>query len=97
MSNSKIHISLLTAVNDLPYVLPLASALASQGIFVDFIANDEMQSDYSVRHHRIHSSNLRRNQDELAPIIDKIIRLTEYYLKLIMYAATTKTRIFHII
>jgi hypothetical protein len=97
MSNSKIHISLLTAGNDPPYVLPLASALASQGILVDFIANDEMQSHHSVQHDGIRYFNLRGNQDESAPMINKIIRLTKYYLKLIMYAATSETKIFHII
>jgi D-inositol-3-phosphate glycosyltransferase len=97
MGIHKTKISLLTGGNDPHYVMPLASILATKGMKIDFVGNDEMKSHHLIRHHGIHYYNLRGNQDESAPLPKKIIRIIRYYLKLIMYAAKTETRIFHII
>jgi D-inositol-3-phosphate glycosyltransferase len=96
LSKRALRVSLLTGGHDAPYVLPLASTLASQGVIVDFIGGDDMQNTPVARTPKVHYHNLRGDQSETAPLITKIFRVLNYYWKLIRYSAQTDSTIFHI-
>lgn len=92
-----MKISLLTGGDDPTYALPLTSALVSKGITVDFIGNDAMQNVDAVKNISVNYFNLRGDQDEHVPTIDKVIRILKYYFKLLKYSATTDSKLFHIL
>ena len=92
-----MRITILTGGDDPSYALPLLSALIDKGLTVDFIGNDKMQNAEIVKHGNVNYLNLRGDQNPEAPIQEKIIRIFKYYLKLIVYAARTDSRIFHIL
>jgi D-inositol-3-phosphate glycosyltransferase len=92
-----LKVSLLTGGGDKPYALGLLNALISQGITVDFIGNDEMSTADVVADKRVNFLNLRGNQSPSAPTLKKIYRVLRYYFRLLKYAATTESVIFHIL
>ncbi|MFX1590358.1 MAG: hypothetical protein ACFFC1_19670, partial [Promethearchaeota archaeon] len=92
-----MKVSLLTGGKDKPYVLGLLSGLIPNGITVDFIGNDEMQKASVMRNDNVNYYNLRGDQNEHAPMKEKIVRVLKYYFKLIKYAAFTDSKLFHII
>jgi glycosyltransferase involved in cell wall biosynthesis len=96
-NNNKIKISLLTGGDDPSYALPLLSSLISQGIRVDFIGNNAMQSNNVVNNKNVNYLNLRGDQSESAPITRKIVRIVKYYCRLLKYTAQTDSKIFHIL
>jgi D-inositol-3-phosphate glycosyltransferase len=92
-----LKVSLLTGGKDKPYVLGLLSAIVSNGIYVNFIGNDEMENAAIMKNKNVGYYNLRGDQSPHAPANKKIIRVLKYYLKLIIYAAKTESKLFHII
>lgn len=92
-----MKVSLFTGGGDPHYALGLLSSLTSQDIVVDFIGNDSMKDADAIQRENVTYYNLRGNQNPYAPIKAKIIRILEYYLKLIKYAASTDSEIFHIL
>jgi len=92
-----MKVSLLTGGDDPSYAIPLMSSLASKGIEVDFIGNDQMQRSEAVNNERVNYLNLRGDQSENAPVTTKIIRVSKYYSRLVKYAFQTDSRIFHIL
>lgn len=91
-----MKVSLLTGGGSAPYVLSLLSGLISQGITIDFIGNDEMESAEVFRNINVNHFNLRGDQNHNAPMTQKIFRILKYYFRLVKYAAVTDSKLFHI-
>jgi len=91
------QISLLTAGRDKPYALGLATALAAAGLKVDFVGGDEMDGPELHGNPQINFLNLRGDQDVDARLLKKMARVLAYYFRLILYAATSRTKVFHIL
>jgi D-inositol-3-phosphate glycosyltransferase len=92
-----MKVALLSAGRDKPYALGIAEALLNKGIRIDFIGNSELQNEPIFANELATYYNLRGDQSYKAPIFSKISRVIIYYLKLIKYAGSTKTKIFHIL
>jgi glycosyltransferase involved in cell wall biosynthesis len=92
-----IQVGLLTAGNDRPYALGLASALVSQGIFVDFIGSDALDAPELHNTPLINFLNLRGDQSEHVSLSKKIARLLKYYSRLLWYSVVSRPRVFHIL
>lgn len=94
---SKLHIGLLTGGDDRPYALGMAGALISQGIYVDFIASDQLKSPELEQSPLLDFKNLRGNQSPNASFVAKAKRIALYYLRLLQYATTAKPKVLHIL
>ena len=70
-----IQLGLLTGGNDRPYALGLASALAAQGIFMDFIGSDALDAPDLHNTPLVNFLNLRGDQREDVSFARKMIRL----------------------
>lgn len=92
-----LRVALLTGGTDKPYALGLALALASQGIFLDFIGSDEVSGPGLLINPQVNFLNLRGDQRSEASLAMKIKRVATYYWRLIWYSATAKPNIFHIL
>jgi glycosyltransferase involved in cell wall biosynthesis len=90
-------VSLLTGGSDKPYAIGLASALAAEGIAVDFVGSDELDCPEVRQIPQLTFLNLRGDQREDAPMTAKVSRLVTYYARLLRYAATARPRILHIL
>jgi len=92
-----MKVSLFTAGKDPHYALGLLSGLILQDIYIDFIGNDSMKDSPIVNDKKVNYLNLRGDQTADAPFKDKVIRVLNYYYKLIKYAAKTDSTTFHIL
>jgi D-inositol-3-phosphate glycosyltransferase len=92
-----IKVSLLTGGDDPNYAVPLAAALANQGVHVDFIGNDDMKNALDLKHANIEYFNLRGDQTAGAPLHSKMARIVRYYQNLVSYTLRTDSRLFHIL
>ena len=92
-----MKVAILTGGGDKPYAIGLLEALVAKGICVDFIGNDEMGSCEIVKHENVSFFNLRGDQTTTASKAKKIFRVLLYYIRLIKYVTTTKTKVFHIL
>ena len=92
-----IRVALLTGGGDKPYALGMAAALTSVGIRVDFIGSDDLSVPEIVNNPRVNCLNLRGDQSPDASWAAKIGRVLRYYVRLILYAATAKPKLFHIL
>ncbi|MBV9274337.1 MAG: glycosyltransferase family 4 protein [Verrucomicrobia bacterium] len=90
-------VAVLTGGGDRPYALGLATALINQGLAFDFIASDELDHPDLRRNPLVHFLNLRKEMGADVPAMRKILRVLLYYWRLIVYAATAKPRLFHIL
>ena len=89
--------SLLTAGRDKPYALGLATALTAAGMKVDFVGGDELDSPELRGNPQINFLNLRGDQSVDAGLLEKMARVLFYYFRLILYAATARPKIFHVL
>lgn len=92
-----MKVSLLTGGKDIHYALGLVSGLASRKISIDFIGNDEMQFSELAQNNNVSYLNLRGDQRSKAGISQKAKRVLVYYYKLLKYAATADSKLFHIL
>ena len=92
-----MKISLLTGGQDLHYALGLLSGLVRQNIDVEFVGNDAMQASEVTQYSNVKYVNLRGDQSSNATLHEKVRRVLKYYVKLIKYAATTDSQLFHIL
>ena len=97
VSPAEIEIGLLTGCQDRPYAFGLAMALASQGVCLDVIGSDEVDSPEMHSTARLNFLNLRGNQRQDLNPAEKLSRLLIYYLRLTRYAMRVKPRILHIL
>jgi glycosyltransferase involved in cell wall biosynthesis len=92
-----IHVTLLTGGGDKPYALGLATALTSAGVIVDFIGSDDHVVRELLANPRVNFHNLRGAQRPQVSRVTKVLRVLNYYFRLIGYAAKAKPAIFHIL
>jgi D-inositol-3-phosphate glycosyltransferase len=90
-------VCLLTGGIDRPYVHGLTNALSSVGVTIDLIGSDELDEPELHNKPGVRFLNLRGDQRPKASAKAKIRRILTYYSRLILYAATAKPRIFHIL
>lgn len=90
-------VALLTGGGDRPYVIGLATALASKGAALDLIGSDELDSPDLRGMPEVNFLNLRGDQRPEASLVSKVLRVLTYYARLICYAATAEPEIFHIL
>ncbi|MCU1253687.1 MAG: hypothetical protein JWQ49_6716 [Edaphobacter sp.] len=88
---------MLTGCQDRHYACGLAMALASEGVILDIIGNDEMDSAELHASPNLHFLNFRKGQCKDASFAHKLWRLLVYYAKLIRYVARSRSRILHIL
>ena len=92
-----LRVSVLSGADDPNYAVPLAASVAERGVHVEFVGNDAMAAAAGLKHRNIEYLNLRGDQDPAASWPAKTARVFRYYQKLISYAATTESRVFHIL
>jgi glycosyltransferase involved in cell wall biosynthesis len=92
-----IAVTVFTGGFDRPYALGLVTALATKNIFVEVIGTDQM--DFPEWHISplISFRNLQGNKREHARVREKLWRVLRYYARLVRYAATSHSKIFHIL
>jgi D-inositol-3-phosphate glycosyltransferase len=91
------QIALLTGGGDRPYALGLALALANQGVLLDFIGSDFLESPELDSHQNVRVLNLRGDMSPEAPALAKVVRVLKYYWRLFRYAISAEAPIFHIL
>jgi glycosyltransferase involved in cell wall biosynthesis len=91
------HIALLTGGRDRPYVLGLTKALVEEGVHLDLIGSDELEDPAFRASPQVNFMNFRGNLRAEATAATKVARVIAYYMRLVVYAATAKPRIFHIL
>ncbi len=92
-----LRVGLLTGGSDKPYALGLTTALAAQGVLVDFIGSDKLETPQVTGYPGVDFYNLRGDQSENVPFFRKVSRVLAYYWRLMVYAATGRPRILHIL
>ena len=97
VASHEIAVSLLTGGSDKPYVFGLATELSSKGVTQDLIASDELDSSEFRDIPRLRFLKLRGDQNPHVGLWEKTARILSYYAKLIVYAATAKPKIFHVL
>jgi D-inositol-3-phosphate glycosyltransferase len=95
--STMLSVSLLTGGGDKPYALGMAAALTSAGISLDFIGSDDLNVPELRDNSRINFLNLRGDQRPEASLVEKALRVLNYYARLVRYAATAKPKLFHIL
>ena len=90
-------VALLTGGGDRPYALGLAQSLAQEGVSLDFISSDFLESEDLRANPRVRVLNLRGSMDPTAQMVSRIGRVLRYYLRLIRYAFSAEPKIFHIL
>ena len=85
---SDMRVSLLTGGDDPNYAFPLAASLADQGVQVEFVRNDAIESAADLKRANICNLNLRGSQDPRAPFHSKGARVPLYHQKLLAYDET---------
>ena len=92
-----IRISLLTGGQDRHYSYGLTMGLVGRGVHIDFVGSDELDGPELHATPMIRFLNLRGSQKRSAPVVEKFRRVVMFYGRLIAYAATAKTDVFHIL
>ncbi len=90
-----IKIGLMTACRDRHYAVGLAVALISEGVHVDFVGGDEIDSPELHATPGLRFLNLRRKLGDNTA--EKLWELLFYYAKVIRYSARANPRILHIL
>src|SRR5438477_9068876 len=76
-------VALLTGGGDKPYALGLAAALTSAGVSVEFIGSDDLNVPELLNNPRVKFLNLRGDQRSEASSVAKVLRVLNYYRRLI--------------
>ena len=97
MSETGQAVALLTGGQDKSYAFGLCAALVEQGVSVDFVGSNEVDSPHLHAHPKINFLNLRGDQSRNAISLKKAWRLFRYYSRLMAYAVTARPKIFHVL
>jgi glycosyltransferase involved in cell wall biosynthesis len=90
-------VTVLTGGFDRPYAFGLAMALNAQGIALDVIGNQDIESPEMHATPRLNFLIFYPNSFPKVGLPKKLLRVLVFYIKLFRYAATTNTKIFHIL
>ncbi len=91
-----MKVSLLTGGSGLHYNIGLLSGLLHVNVKVDVIGGDDLSGAKILNDKRIIYYNFRGSQNHYSPLKEKVARILKYYYKLIIYTASTDSKIFHI-
>lgn len=91
-----LRVALLTGGGDRHYAFGMATALTAQGLHVDFIGGDEVDSRDLHTDSLLTFWNLRVSGAGVT-LLQKIARVLSYYSKLIRYANNSRAQVFHIL
>lgn len=94
---NEMEIGLLTGCQDRPYAFGLAMALRSQGVHVDVIGGDEVDSPEFHTTPKVNFLNLAGRQRPNDSIRKKAARWAKYYIRLLRYSAAAKPGLLHIL
>lgn len=94
---SELNVALLSAGRDRPYAFGMTTALLDRGITLDVIGGNDLDCPSWQHIPHMKFLNLRGDMSEGARLEKKILRVLLYYVRLVLYAATAKPRIFHIL
>jgi glycosyltransferase involved in cell wall biosynthesis len=92
-----IELGLLTACRDPHYALGLAMALVAEGMSLDFVGSNEIDSPELHTTANLRFLNFRYDPGSKAGFAKRLSKLLFYYGKLIQYAAHTKPKVLHIL
>lgn len=95
-ARSGVEIGLLTGCLDRPYAFGLAMGLVSQGVSLDIIGSDEIDSPELHATSNLQFLNFRGSQRN-ANFAEKLWKLLVYYVRLVRYAARSKPKVLHIL
>lgn len=95
--NAGPGVALLTGGSDKPYVIGIVRQLVSMGISLDLLGSDELDCPEFHGTREVRFLNLRGSQDQRVSVLDKVLRISKYYIRLFRYAASAKPKIFHIL
>ncbi|MBE0657261.1 MAG: glycosyltransferase family 4 protein [Bryobacteraceae bacterium] len=90
-------IAILTGGFDKPYAYGIAMALVAQGLDVEVIGSDEIDSPELHSTHGLRFLNLHGEWGSSVSRPRKLWRVAVFYARLIKYAALGRTKIFHIL
>lgn len=96
-SQPRIELGLLTACRDRHYALGVAMALAAEGVSLDVVGGDEIDSPELHSIPNLRFLNFLSDVKSNAGFTKKLSKLLVYYGKLIRYAAQSEPRILHIL
>ena len=92
-----VRVGLLSGGSDKPYAVGLTTALAAQGVLVDFIGSNELDTPQLTECPGVDFYNLRGEQSENVTTLEKVFRILSYYRRLMVYVVTGRARILHIL
>src|SRR5271166_6002747 len=96
-STGSAQVAVLTGGGDRPYALGFAATLVSQGVPFDFVASDELDDPELHRSPLVHFLNLRKEMRSNVSGVRKVVRVLLYYWRLLLYAASAKPKLLHIL
>jgi D-inositol-3-phosphate glycosyltransferase len=96
-STLDVGVGLLTGCKDKPYVFGLATALAAEGVQLDIIGSDEIDSPELHCADRLRFLNFWASYASDANFAHKLWKVLAYYARLIRYAAHSHRKILHIL
>jgi D-inositol-3-phosphate glycosyltransferase len=94
---AEIKVGLLTGCQDKHYALALAMGLASDGVSVDVVGSDEVDSPELHTTANLRFLNLRGSRGNKYSFAHRVIRVLIYYAKLIRYISGASPKILHIL
>jgi glycosyltransferase involved in cell wall biosynthesis len=97
LDRTSLAVGLLTGGQDRPYAIGLATALLSDGVSVDFIGSDQLESQELQSNPQCRFLNLRGNQRQDASAARKVVRVLKYYVRLVSYAWAEAPKVLHIL
>jgi D-inositol-3-phosphate glycosyltransferase len=92
-----VKVALLTGGKDVHYVGGLLRELVARDVHVALIGSDEIAGVLDLSHARIEFHNLIGRQDPADGLLSKAWRLLRYYVRLLVFAARTDAKVFHIL
>jgi D-inositol-3-phosphate glycosyltransferase len=96
-ANLPMRVALMTGGGDRPYALGLVSSLVPHGVALDVIGSDEIGGPRLHESPLVRHFNLRGDTRPNGTMPRKVLRILTFYARLLRYAATTKTKVFHIL
>src|SRR5579862_5102562 len=96
-TESKVELGLLTGCKDRHYAFGLAMALVAEGVSVEVVGSDEIDSPELHNTSNLRFLNFLSGQRNKANFAKKLSRTLAYYWRLSWYVAHTKSRVLHIL
>ena len=93
----RLVVTLLTGGQDPHYTYGLATSLVDAGVTLDIIGSDALDCPKFHGNPRMRFYNLMGDRSREASLASKVRRIGKYYLRLIDYARSAESRVFHIL